>query len=232
MKRLLSITALWVGLCAVALGQTTTRTVDATGFTGLRLSGDLEVSLEESTQYSVELTGDAETLDMLVVEVRGNDLVVRPKQDEFRWGNRLGTVTVHLKAPKVERVETSGAIKFRTLGTITPARFRLGISGSGRCDIAIETTELSVSTSGSSDVLLRGTAQSLELHMSGSGDISAFELAAQDVSVSTSGSANVEVSASRRIEVSTSGSSNIRYRGAPTDVNISTSGSGRITKVG
>lgn len=232
MQRLLSITVLWVGLCAVAHGQTTTRTVEATGFTGLRLSGNLEVSIQESEQYSVELTGDAETLNLLLVEVRGSELVIRPKQDNWSWNSYRGTVTVRIQAPNLERAEVSGSVDLRTLGTITPTRFRMGLSGAGKCDIGIETTELSVSTSGSSDVVLRGTAQSLELQMSGSGDVSAFELAAQDVSVSTSGSANVEVSASRRIEASTSGSSNIRYRGAPTDVNMSTSGSGKITKAG
>ncbi|NNF18253.1 MAG: DUF2807 domain-containing protein, partial [Flavobacteriaceae bacterium] len=70
----------------------------------------------------------------------------------------------------------------------------------------------------------------LEIRMSGSGDLDAFDLEADDVEVQVSGSADVEVTANKSLKANVSGSGDIRYKGNPKKVDSRKSGSGDITK--
>jgi Putative auto-transporter adhesin, head GIN domain len=226
----LLLPAMLVAACSQAYPQST-RTVQGTGFTGLRLAGMLDVELTEAATYSVRLEGPSSVLDELVAEVRGTDLVIRPRQDEWRWNSKNGTVRVYISAPGIERIDLSGSIRLNTPGPLTSSRLALDLSGSGRCDVKLKNSELSVSTSGSSDVALHGQTSQLNLSMSGSGKVYAFDLAANDVQIATSGSADVEVSANGKLDVASSGSSDVRYKGSPTKVNVKTSGSGKVVQV-
>jgi Putative auto-transporter adhesin, head GIN domain len=206
-----------------------TRTVQATAFTGIRATGKMEVQLTTSATYSVKVMANQALLDELDVEVKGNDLVIKAKRDDWNWDAQAEKITVMVSAPNIERIDLSGDLTFKTQNSVTPTRFELNTSGAVFCSISVVTENAKITTSGQGEVVLRGKAPVLHVNMSGSGFVRAYDLSAIDVKVGTSGTAEVEVSASRTLEVSSSGSSNVHYKGKP-KVDIKASGSGKATK--
>lgn len=77
---------------------------------------------------------------------------------------------------------------------------------------------------------LSGSTRNLEVSISGSGDIKAYDLEADYVEATISGSADIEITANESLKARVSGSGDISYRGNPKKIDTKTSGSGDISK--
>jgi hypothetical protein len=108
---------------------------------------------------------------------------------------------------------------------------RFQLSGSGNISGDIESEDLVVKQSGSSNIKLSGSATKAEFTCSGSGNINSPDLKTEVCRVRISGSGNAELTVNRELSANISGSGSIRYRGAGNLVNATTSGSGRIRKI-
>ncbi len=84
--------------------------------------------------------------------------------------------------------------------------------------------------SGSGDMNLSGKTIDFEATISGSGDIKAYDLIADNVEATVSGSADIKVTANKMLKARVSGSGDISYRGNPEKVDTKTSGSGDISR--
>ena len=80
------------------------------------------------------------------------------------------------------------------------------------------------------DMALSGRTADFDASISGSGNIDAYDLIADNVNASISGSANIKVTANKAIDAKVSGSGNIDYRGNPEKIGTKVSGSGNIAK--
>ena len=89
---------------------------------------------------------------------------------------------------------------------------------------------MDVTLSGSGDMDLAGSCGKLQVRVSGSGDVNAYELSAREVDAVVSGSADIKVTASEAIKARVSGSGDIHYRGNPEKIDSKTSGSGGVSK--
>ena len=117
---------------------------------------------------------------------------------------------VELGVPYIDDVAVSGSSELKVLG--------------------FDSESLAVRSSGSSDILLRGSADSLELASSGSSDIR-IELEDSDrVLVSTSGSSDISVCGdARELTIESSGSSDVHaHTLVAQDVEVQSSGSSDI----
>ena len=77
---------------------------------------------------------------------------------------------------------------------------------------------------------LSGKATDFTVSISGSGDINAYDLIADNVDATVSGSANIKVTANKEIIAKVSGSGDIDYRGNPEKIDTKVSGSGDISQ--
>ncbi|WP_338039003.1 GIN domain-containing protein [Maribacter litopenaei] len=94
----------------------------------------------------------------------------------------------------------------------------------------MDTNSVSASMSGYGDITLSGSTKDFEATISGSGDIKAFEMDADNVDATVSGSADIEVTANKMLKARVSGSGDITYKGNPEKLDTKTSGSGDISK--
>ena len=83
--------------------------------------------------------------------------------------------------------------------------------------------------SGSGDMDLSGKTNDLDVQVSGSGDIKAYDLDAEFVTAQVSGSADIKVTANQMLKARVSGSGDISYKGNPKKIETKTSGSGDIS---
>jgi hypothetical protein len=150
-------------------------------------------------------------------------------------------VSLAIKGPKgtVEHIVVDdGAIKFDrrmhnaqrvdiVMSAPNVTQFRM--LGSQRLEIqGYKQAKLEASILGSGKVVAQGFADEVELHIAGSGDIDAGQVAARKAEVNIGGSGNAVIAPTEEVEVHIGGSGDVTLKTNPPRVDTHIAGSGRI----
>ena len=211
-------------------GPVVTETRIHTNFSGidLRISGD--VYYTQAPEFSVEVSGQQNVLNVLETYTSNNRLVIKYENDvRVRSHERVRIV---ISAPLVNTLRVSGSGNIHTNGMMNPGYMDMDVSGSGDILIAeLYTGPIDANISGSGSITVNtGLATKEELKISGSGDIDLRNVVAKEASTVTSGSGSIQVNLSERLNSIISGSGSVYYRGDPV-VSSKISGSGRVIKL-
>jgi hypothetical protein len=201
---------LWVRLTADPVpqlsGQRTVRNYDHTGFDGIEIGGQWDVTLERGAAWSVALDVPAELSDDIEVELRGDRLSL-----SFEGGWCIGCFDeLELKAtitmPALESLDMSGS-SFVHFSGFQGTNLSLDLSGSGR---------------------IRGEAsrfEALTLDMSGAASVELGDVPVTDAEVDVSGAGNVTLlMAGGRLSGDISGAANLNYYGTVSVESVDKSG--------
>ena len=118
-----------------------------------------------------------------------------------------------------------------TISIETPAIEKVDLVGSGTItlpEVSGETLDLHLS--GSGNIHANGKSKDLRATVTGSGSIRAFDLRAENTVVRILGSGNAEVCAENQLDAKISGSGNISYTGAAAALKTEVLGSGAISR--
>jgi hypothetical protein len=103
------------------------------------------------------------------------------------------------------------------------------LSGSGSIDVPdLSGQSVSVSMPGSGMITMTGTADRVDIRLAGSGNIYCDGLQARSAVINLPGSGNITAYASESLDARLMGSGNISYKGNPSQVSKSVTGSGSI----
>jgi hypothetical protein len=186
------IAALAVAGCSIGDdGPRTTQTRDVADFTRIENHGSVDVRLLVGESQKVRVNAGEKVIDDVGTEVRDGTLHVTFDHDGF-GGN---DVVVEASVPALAGVESSG-------------------SGDIAAD-GIDADAFEVSSDGSADIALAGTAARLAVELNGSGDADLADLAAREARVVVDGSGDLDVRAVDRLDVEVDGSGDVRYHGDP-----------------
>ena len=106
------------------------------------------------------------------------------------------------------------------------------VSGSGRVDMDMMVSGKSdFAISGSGRIEAAGRTEDVEITISGSGKVLAADLETKRCDVKISGSGNVEINVKEELDSHISGSGSVSYKGNPSKINNSASGSGTLRKM-
>jgi hypothetical protein len=175
-------------------------------FKALDISGAYDVEIVAQKNQSLEFEGDDNLLPLIKTEVKGGVLRIYNEQS-FSTKNKL---RVRISMANLDGISTSGA-----------------------SDIVasdVKSDEFHIEASGASNLKLSGDTKSLEVEMSGAGQLEAKDLRAQKVNINISGAARADVYASEELRASVSGAGNVNYYGDPKIVSKEESGAGEISK--
>ena len=238
MKKLLLLLFTSITVCSFAQWETITgngnvkkETRDVTGFTGVALSGNMNVQLAYGTSNTITVEGDENLLPYIETKVQDGVLQVKTK-------NRTGLKTrsklmVYVSLTKVTELRVSGSGNITGNGDFSnDGKTNIAVSGSGNINVGMNSfNETKIAVSGSGNVTLKGNStNNIDATISGSGNIDCGDVACNDVFAHVSGSGNIKVYANRSIDAKVSGSGNIYYKGSATNINLKSSGSGKIIK--
>lgn len=188
-----------------------------------------------SLDANVVLThGDSQTV---VIEGQQNIInnIEKYVTDEGMWNigyynsvrNHAG-VNIYITSPLIDYARVSGSGNINCTNHFPDSsNVYLNISGSGSISMSVDANLLESVISGSGQVFLKGVAFEHSIHISGSGNVKAFELDTKNTYVKVSGSGNSEVLVSDYLNADISGSGSVYYRGNP-DIDGNISGSGSI----
>jgi DUF4097 and DUF4098 domain-containing protein YvlB len=177
-------------------------------------SGGVILHTDDTDTTTVDVHG--KNADAVVVEQRGDEIVVLARQGRGGFFGSSSDLDVHVNLPHSSKVTTKlGSADLRAMGRLGESLIR---SGSGDVELEEVDADLVIET-GSGDVEVERVAGDLRAK-SGSGDVSVEHIDGS-ATVST-GSGDVEVDTARGSVEVKSGSGDLRVREALQDVALST----------
>jgi hypothetical protein len=212
-------------------GPTVERNFPVGGFERIEVAGGYDVDVHTGTAPSVHAKGPQKDLERLVVEVKGDRLVIHPRESRglFHMGGwHHHKIAISVTVPQLRGADVAGSGDIR-IDNVRGDSFTGNIAGSGELSLDnVEVKALDVSVAGSGSVQgKKGKAQNVSLNIAGSGDIDTKGVASQTASVSVAGSGNVAAHASNTASVSVMGSGDVELVGGA-KCDISKHGSGDV----
>lgn len=218
--------AQWGNKKVVGNGNVTTKTISTGNYDAVEGVGSMDIHLEPGTEGDIKVTTDDNLQEYIIVELKGNTLVIRTKKNTYLKTKKGIHVTVPYK--DLSDISLVGSGDIDSKGIIEAANLDVSVTGSGDINLDVKTGSLDVNVTGSGDIVMSGSAVDLEVRISGSGDFKGFDLTADNVDASVSGSGDARVMAKTSIRARVNGSGDITYKGNPTRKDVKTSGSGDI----
>jgi hypothetical protein len=175
-------------------------------FAGVDLAGANRVAVRVGGKRSVVVHADDNLVKLITTDVRSSVLVI----DDTGSFTTKSPMRVDVTVPTLAKATLSGT-GILTVDSVNRERFTVRLPGAG---------------------VLRasGVVDRLDATLGGSGDLQLENLVAREARVGVPGSGRVQVHATDELRATVSGSGAIFYRGNPSSVTQSVTGSGAIIK--
>jgi hypothetical protein len=213
--------------CIKGSGNSKSEDRSISDFSKIEFGGNIKLTIYQDGNTSMNITADDNILKEIETNVNGDVLKIRMK------GNycNLGPIEIVLHTKKLDGIDASGSAEIISANPINSDNFDLKLSGNSKVDLDLVTGRLKTETSGSAEINLKGQAREHILDMSGSTQLSAFDLVVGDYKIESSGSSDCKINVLNTLNVKSSGASNIQYKGNPKTVNNDKSGSSDLVHV-
>ena len=152
--------------CIDGEGSSVRREVTVEEFHGIQVEGSLDVRFTQGPTR-VEMEGQANVLDGIVIEVRNGICHVHAEQC---FSTKV-PVLVHLSAPALAMALVNGSGSINATGTLTTTELTAQVQGSGDVSLNCTATTVRATVNGSGDVRLNGSCNQLDATVNGSGDV-------------------------------------------------------------
>ncbi|MGD9929752.1 MAG: head GIN domain-containing protein [Mangrovibacterium sp.] len=224
----LTLIAFFIGFQSVQAAEEM-REVAAFSEISLRIPGKLY--LEQGSKQSIEIVAKQSTLDEIITEVKGRELIIRFKSKNYLWKDfETGKIEIFITVPEIGALSVSGSGDIINDGEINSRILNLAVSGSGDIllnDLKAERLKVAISGSGDVELAGNGKTEDLSVAISGSGNYKGADFACDDVNVRIAGSGSAYVHADRVLNVRVAGSGDVKYKGNP-QIDQTVVGSGRV----
>jgi hypothetical protein len=173
-------------------------------FDSVSFDGAFDVTIELQKKRGIEVSGDDNIIPHIITEVKGDTLHVTTNKSIC---SKIG-LRVHITNEDIREIIAEGSSD-------------VSVSG-------VKNRELTVNIKGAGDISSSGKTGTFVASISGSGNVNARELLADEVDISIDGAGDAVVTASGTLKASIDGAGNITYYGNPKEVIKKISGAGDI----
>jgi hypothetical protein len=204
------------------------RPVSGIDLVSLETEGDMTIQVGDEERLTVE--AEDNLLPYIITEVRSGRLLVRTQNGVELVNTQPIRYLLTVKALEGLDISSSGDI---TSQALQADRFAIGVSSSGRLDLAglnAESLRADLSSSGGVSIA-GGQVSELDLGVSSSGNFDAEDMAARSAQVTLSSSGDARIRVNDTLSASISSSGNLYYHGDP-ELSVTTSSSGEAISLG
>lgn len=202
-------------------------------FDVLHVKGPMDVFITQSSDYQVRVEAPADKMSRIVTTVEKGELIVHLKnkkdKNNWNWGDNVKEIKIYVSVKNLEGLYLSGSGNVQGSG-ITANNLKVSIAGSGDLEIGVDARNIEAKIAGSGDMELEGNTGDFSISIAGNGDIEAYDLRSRNCEVKIAGSGDCQVNVSESLNVKISGSGDVSYKGNPSHVNKSVSGSGNVVE--
>ena len=196
-------------------GKSLRKAYHVNSYLSVEIYSQLNVYLTADTG-AIVIEADSNIIPHIQLKAEKGTLVI--KNDPGIWFNPKTAIKVSIPAEKVRTIKNVGSADINTLNVkLTGPSVRILNIGSGIVKAALDCIDLKVTGKGSADFDLSGKTQHAAIDLSGSGDIHAQELSANEANLRLNGSCNAWVNCRDRLNVHIPliSSSTVYYKGSP-----------------
>ena len=240
MKKLLGFIALLIFAVSITHAQNNksdanikTEERSVSDFSKISIQDGIDLYLRQGSSVDLTVKASEDIIDKIITEVKDNTLIIKRKEESGKrwgWNNRNNyRQAVYLTIKDLEEISSSGGSDIEA-EELDLEELTIRSSGGSDIKMEIDAKRLSLSMSGGSDIDIDGSTEELVVRASGGSDLNAKNLKAVNCKVSTSGGSDVDVYASGKISMSASGASDITYSGPAEVTSKSSSGAADIRK--
>lgn len=213
-------------LCFAAPALAETRTYDVGAFTGLEVSAGINVNFETGQARSVSVRNAKDNFDDIIVEVKGDTLILkRPRK--IGWGKRT-RYTVTVSAPSLDRVEASSGADVTGSGLSGDEVSISSSSGADATITGIDAQTVRLESSSGSDIEASGTCDRVIADSSSGADIEAGDLVCRIGDADASSGSDITIHVSESINADVSSGADIDVYGQPEARNTDKSSGGSV----
>lgn len=205
--------------------QRTEREFDIIDFDRLEIASALDVRVEQSNVYSIEVRGDRRNIDDLDVYRSGSTLIMRFDDNSNRNHETFITITM----PHLEGANFSAASSSKVNGFESDEDLDLHVSGASVCQLNAGYREVNVTLSGASNLLMSGLGDEINAEISGASVLTAFDYPVREADINVSGASSGKVTVTDELTAVAASASSIIYRGNPS-VTTTISGGSAVFK--
>ena len=209
-------------------GNVITQPRNLSGFSAVNVSSAINLYIKQDSSFSVKVVADDNLQVYVIVEMDGNTLRVREKDNTNL--DATGKIKVYVSAPAFKSLNASGACNIIGENLLsTDENVEIDVTGASEATLELKALKISAGMTGASRLELRGQTKDLSLEGSGASHAKCFELLSENTKVDISGASHAEVFASVLLDAHASGASGIRYKGNAT-VSQEASGASSVKK--
>ena len=181
---------------------------EITGFTGLDVTGDWEVTISRGDVYSITVKASKSSENPYEIEKQGNTLLLKENQ-KINLNRKL---TVDITMPEISEVYSQGGLKLVLTGFTEP-RLILNLTGGSWVNGSdCEFENLNLTSAGAINLEFEEIKTvNTDVQLSGAGNL-LFNMAGGILSGNAAGAVNIEYYGNARQEITTAGIANIDRR--------------------
>lgn len=203
---------------------------DVTSFSGIKVSGGIDVYLSQGNDYSLAVSAsDEKYVDDIKTEVQNGILHIY-YDGGFAHNSGNKKLRAYISFKTLESIEGSGASDFYINGSFKANSLLIKLSGASDIKGIVDISNLSLELTGASTVKIGGKAQNLRLSASGASDVKNYDLTVENCIAKLSGASDVRITVINSIEASASGASTLFYHGNPDKKEVASSGASSISQ--
>jgi hypothetical protein len=203
---------------------------NVTVFSGIKVSGGINVYLSQSDDYSLAVSAsDEKYRDNIKTEVK-NGILSISYNDHFARNYGDKKLRAYISFKTLESLEGSGASDIIINGTLASNSMRVKLSGASNIKGSVKITNLSVDLNGASTVIVNGTAENLRIDASGASDIKNYDLQVENCVAKLFGASDIRITITNSITATASGASTLYYEGNPDRKDVATSGASSVSQ--
>jgi phage shock protein PspC (stress-responsive transcriptional regulator) len=201
-------------------------------FNEVEVHGAFQVLVRPGDTYKVEAAGRTNDLEDVRLDVQGDRLVIRNRNNNgllsaLRLKN--GPVLVQVTLPRLRHLQVSGACQADVRG-FSEEELRLEASSASVVRLDVNVPRLDLDLSSASQVTLNGSAEELTIDGSSASQVEAAGLRATRVSLDLSSGSQAKVHAVEELKADLSSGSIAQYTGSPSKIDKDLSSGSTLEK--
>jgi hypothetical protein len=158
-------------------GNITTAERQLSAFEGIKIAVPANVQVHLGSAPRVVIKTDANLMEYIITEVRGNTLLIKEKDNSNIHFTKF---EVEIYTQTLTATDVAGSGNVTIVDEVRTASFDATIAGSGELRGTLHCTEkLDASIAGSGDIVIAGSSKELKISIAGSGDFSCTQCETQ-----------------------------------------------------
>ncbi|NLP58248.1 head GIN domain-containing protein [Lutibacter sp. B1] len=194
-------------------------------FEAIKVQQGINLYLTQGNSTNINVEADENIIDLLITEVRNNELKVYFEKNVYRAKAR----NVYLTTAKISKIKTSSGAFVKSENTLQVNTLDLDSSSGSSIKVNVIADEITSSTSSGADIDIYGKTKLFSANASSGSTIDADKLETVDAFAKASSGANIDVNVSGKLTAKASSGGDVDYEGNPTDVNKDTSSGGSVS---